>query len=192
METIKVSINGRIPGYKEVVEKVFKESQTTARNVKSKLTENIDPIHQQLDKYKPKERKSSALTRHYNEVFQEKKTIAHKRIIPTKNNISSDMNSHPNPKDSKFHIKTKPEIHNVQSQKEVLVSEGGKRTYFNKENNNHNYNYNTNNPNNNYNTNEIRAAGQKSENMITINVSLNLYLFYRKEREFLKIIPQIF
>ena len=192
METIKVSINGRIPGYKEVVEKVFKESQTTARNVKSKLTENIDPIHQQLDKYKPKERKSSALAKHYNEVFQEKQPIAHTRVIPTKNNISSDMNSHPNPQDAKFHIKTKPEIHNVQSQKEVIVSEGGKRTYFNKENNNHKYN--TNNPNNNYNTNEIRAAGQKSENMITINVSFlfTMNIFYRKEREFLKIILQIF
>lgn len=46
MASIKVAINGRIPNYKEVVEKVYKESKTEAKNVKSKITENIDPIHQ--------------------------------------------------------------------------------------------------------------------------------------------------
>jgi hypothetical protein len=163
MASIKVAINGRIPNYKEVVEKVYKESKTEAKNVKSKITENIDPIHQQFDKYKPKENKSYALVRHHKEVFCEKEPITHKKFFPQKNNISFDMNSIPNPNEYKFHIKTKPEIHNVQSENYIIKSERGKKTFYNNINKNNNNNCNTNDG--------IPPAGQKSENIKNMNVS---------------------
>lgn len=162
MASIKVSINGKIPNYKEVVEKVYKESKTDARDVKSKITENIDPIHQKLDKYKPKENKSYALAQHHKELFSEREPISHKKFFPQKNNISFDMNSLPNPKEYQFHIKTKPEIHNVQSENYMRKPEKGKKTFFNIVNNNNNKSITND---------EIRPAGKKSENIICVNVS---------------------
>ena len=73
------------------------------------------------------------------------------------------MNSIPNPNEYKFHIKTKPEIHNVQSENYIIKSERGKKTFYNDTNKINNNKSNINDG--------IPPAGQKSENFKNVNVS---------------------
>lgn len=160
--SIKDVISARVENYKEVVNKVYKDRTIEGRNVKKKFTEGVDPIRQRCEKYKEKQMKSNVLAQKHNESFSgREEVILHRKMFPKQCNISFDMNVAPNKREYQFHIKTKPEVHNVESQR---ICEKRKKKGINEDAIKKNMNE------------DIRAAGKESGSVVNVNVSI-IYVY---------------
>jgi hypothetical protein len=69
----------------------YKQTNKIAKEIKSKLKLNIDPINQNYDKYKPKNSKSNNLSQEYHKKMSEKKEKIRIKRIPQKDNLGKNL-----------------------------------------------------------------------------------------------------
>lgn len=140
----------------------YKQTNKIAKEIKSKLKLNIDPIIQNYDKYKPKNSKSNILSEEYHKKMSEKKEKIRIKRIPQKDNLGTDFSIN-QPLNNKFHIKFFNTYRNQQSEEKPYKHL--KRKIYEKDNMKNFYS-------DNFNTNKLN---ENDKNLIKVNVRNKLY-----------------